>query len=67
MNKHYQVAFSCPKTGETKIHNTQQLSFANAASFSYVKTHRLNEKTNEAWTVVAIYDVDFKSDKIHLS
>jgi len=67
MNKHYQVAFSCPKTGETKIINTQQLSFARAASFSYVKAHRLNEKTNEAWTVVAIYDVDFKSDKIHLS
>ena len=67
MNKHYQVAFSCPKTGETKIINTQQLSFARAASFSYVKTQCLKENTKEIWTVVAIYDVDFKSDKIQLS
>jgi hypothetical protein len=67
MNKHYQVAFSCPITGETKILNTQQSSFASAASFSYVEAHSLEERTNEAWTVVAIYDVDFKTDKIHLS
>ena len=67
MNKHYQVAFSCPDTGETKIINTQQLSFASAASFSYVEAHSLEESTHETWTVVAIYDVDFKTDKIHLS
>tara|TARA_R110000796_G_scaffold236524_2_gene355987 strand:+ start:1167 stop:1370 length:204 start_codon:yes stop_codon:yes gene_type:complete len=67
MNKHYQVAFSCPKTGETKIHNTQQLSFANAASFSYVKAHCLQESTKEDWTVVAIYDMVFDSEKMQLS
>jgi|18_taG_2_1085343.scaffolds.fasta_scaffold21868_2 hypothetical protein len=67
MNKHYQVAFSCPNTGETKIVNTQQLSFASAASFSYVKAHGLGERTQETWTVSAIYDMDFTSDKIQLS
>ena len=67
MNKHYQVAFSCPNTGETKILNTKQLSFASAASFSYVEAHGLEETTNENWTVVAIYDMDFDSEKIQLS
>jgi len=32
-----------------------------------MEAHSLEERTNEAWTVVAIYDVDFKTDKIHLS
>ena len=67
MNKHYQVAFSCPNTGETKILNTKQLSFASAASFSYVEAHGLEERTHETWTVVAIYDMDFDSEKIQLS
>tara|TARA_R110000744_G_scaffold177914_2_gene296896 strand:- start:482 stop:685 length:204 start_codon:yes stop_codon:yes gene_type:complete len=67
MNKHYQVAFSCPGTGETKIINTQQASFASAASFSYVEAHSLGENTHEIWTVVAIYDMDFDSEKIQLS
>ena len=67
MNKHYQIAFSCPNTGETKILNTQQLSFARAASFSYVEAHCLEERTKETWTVVGIYDVDFKTDKVQLS
>ena len=67
MNKHYQIAFSCPNTGETKILNTQQLSFARAASFSFLEAHCLEETTNENWTIVAIYDMDFTSDKIQLS
>ena len=65
--KKYQIAFSCPHSGETKLVNTKQVSFTFAASFAYIEAIKLSETTACHWKVAAVYDLDFKTDKIQLS
>ena len=65
--KKFQIAFSCPTNEETKIVNTEQVSFAFAASFAYVEAVMLREKTGCHWEVVAVYDLHFKIEEVHLS
>ena len=65
--KKFQIAFSSPQQGETKLINTKQVSFSNAASFAYIEAIKLRETTDCHWKVAAAYDLDFKTDKIQLS
>ena len=65
--KKFQIAFSSPQQGETKLINTKQVSFSNAASFAYVEGTKLSEITNSFWRVAAVYDLDFKIEEIQLS
>ena len=65
--KKFQIAFSCPHSGETKLINTEQATFAFAASFAYIEATKLRETTDCHWKVAAVYDLDFKIDKIQLS
>ena len=65
--KNFQIAFSTTKQKETKLINTTQVSFAAAASFAYIQATKLNETTGSPWKVAAVYDLDFKIDKIRLS
>ena len=65
--KKFQIAFSSPHQGETKLINTKQVSFSTAASFAYVEATKLSETTNSPWRVAAVYDLDFKIEEIQLS
>jgi hypothetical protein len=55
----FQVAFFCPKTSETKLFNVTHPNFASVASWAYIESCCLFERTEQKWKIAAIYNLEF--------